>query len=222
MSDTIDFSKLVAFDDTLKFRLHAQQIVSQDDARITVEVHALVSTAQPEGEPLEQRIRAALNAFIRSDWSFSSIRRVGDAVGFERVALYAATRAPISEIHNLEERARNASREGLSLKSPKVNHGIPVHRVNETVAALRAQIVEDVKREIVSLTQRTERTWRLGEIVFGTGDIRSEYRTGKGAYRSADEEMADLLSGADDDPRMNSAERISLVADITLRSRPQS
>jgi hypothetical protein len=219
MSDTIDFSKLVSLDDTLRFRLQAQQIVHQEDARISVEVHALVSTAQPEGEPLEQRIRAALNTFIRSDWSFSSIRRVGDAVGFERVALYAATRTPIGEIHNLEERARSASREGLSLKEPKVNYGVPVQRVNDAVTQLRAQIIEDAKREIVSINKLTGRTWRIGDIVFGMGDVRSEHRTGKGAYRSEDDEMADLLGGDTTDPRMTSAERISLVADVTLRSR---
>ncbi|MFN7219305.1 MAG: hypothetical protein ACK5UX_01530 [Burkholderiales bacterium] len=219
MPDTIDFSKLVNLDDTLRFRLQAQQIVHQEDARISVEVHALVSTAQPEGEPLEQRIRAALNTFIRSDWSFSSIRRVGDAVGFERVALYAATRTPIAEIHNLEERARTASREGLSLKEPKVNYGVPVQRVNDAVTQLRAQIIEDAKREIIALNKLTGRTWRIGDIVFGMGDVRSEHRTGKGAYRSEDDEMADLLGGDTADPRMTSAERISLVADVTLRSR---
>lgn len=219
MSDTIDFSKLVNLDDTLRFRLHAQQIVHQEDARITVEVHALVSTAQPEAEPLEQRIRAALNTFIRSDWSFSSIRRVGDAVGFERVALFASTRTRIAEIHNLEERARSASREGLSLKDPKVNYGLPVQRVNDTVAQLRTQIVEAAKREMLSLSDLTGRIWRIGDIAFGIGDVRSEYRTGKGAYRSEDDEMADLMSGDTTDPRMTSAERISLVADVTLRSR---
>jgi hypothetical protein len=55
--------------------------------------------------------------------------------------------------------------------------------------------------------------------VFGMGDVRIEHRTGKGAYRSEDDEMADLLGGDTADPRMTSAERISLVADVTLRSR---
>jgi hypothetical protein len=42
-------------------------------------------------------------------------------------------------------------------------------------------------------------------------------RTGKGAYRVSDDVIADLFSESDE-AGMTSAERISLVADVTLRA----
>ena len=217
MSDIAKLAELLQPDDTLRFKLFAQKAIVQEDARITVEVHALVSTSQTDRKSLEQKIRAALTAFISADWSFSTIQRGGEAVGFERVTLNASARVAIAEIYNLEERARQASTEGLSLREPKISYAIPSQRVNETVEELRHQIVEDAKRQINEFDQLTGRSWRIGDIAFGILDNRGEYRSSKGAYRVSDDAIADLFSEADD-AGIISAERISLVADVTLRS----
>jgi len=217
MSDFTNLAELIRPDDTLRFKLFAQKVIVQEDARITVEVHALVSTSQNDRKSLEQKIRSALNSFISAEWAFSTIQRGGEAVGYERVTLNASTRIPIAEVYNLEERTRQASTEGLSLREPKINYSIPSQRVSETVQELRRQIVEDTKRQIADFDQITGRIWRIGDIAFGLWDNRGEYRTGKGAYRASDEAIADLFSDQDD-AGMTSAERISLVADVTLRS----
>jgi hypothetical protein len=217
MSDITSIAELIRPDDTLRFKLFAQKVIVQEDARITVEVHALVSTAQNDRKSLEQKIRSALNSLISAEWAFSTIQRGGEAVGYERVTLNASTRVAISEVYNLEERARQASTEGLSLREPKINYSIPSQRVSETVQELRRQIVEDAKQQIADFDQMTGRTWRIGDIAFGLWDNRGEYRTGKGAYRASDDAIADLFSETDD-AGMTSAERISLVADVTLRS----
>ena len=217
MSDIAKLAELFQPEDTLRFKLFAQKAIVQEDARITVEVHALVSTSQTDRKSLEQKIRAALTALISADWSFSTIQRGGEAVGFERVTLNASARVAIAEIYNLEERARQASTEGLSLREPKISYAIPSQRVNETVEELRRQIVDDAKRQINEFDQLTGRHWRIGDIAFGILDNRGEYRSSKGAYRASDVAIADLFSEADD-AGMTSAERISLVADVTLRS----
>ena len=217
MSDITSLAELLRQDDSLRFKLFAQKVIVQEDARITVEVHSLVSTAQNDRKSLEQRIRAALNSFIAADWAFSTIQRGGEAVGYERVTLNASARIPLPEVYNLEERARQASAEGLSLKEPKINYSLPSQRVTDTVQELRGKIVEDAKRQIEEFNQMTGRTWRIGDIAFGLWDNRGEYRTGKGAYRVSDDAIADLLSEADD-AGMTSAERITLVADVTLRA----
>jgi hypothetical protein len=217
MSDTASLAELLRQDDTLRFKLFAQKVLVQEDARITVEVHSLVSTSQNDRKSLEQRIRAALNAFIPADWAFSTIQRGGEAVGYERVTLNASARIAIAEVYNLEERARQASAEGLSLKEPKINYSLPSQRVTDTVQELRRKIVDDAKRQIEEFDESTGRTWRIGDIAFGLWDNRGEYRTGKGAYRASDDAIADLLSEADD-AGMTSAERITLVADVTLRA----
>jgi hypothetical protein len=217
MSDLAKLVELIRPDDTLRFKLFAQKVIVQEDARITVEVHSLVSTSNTDRKALEQKIRDALDDFIKADWAFSTIKRGGEAVGYERVTLNASTRIPVSEVYNLEERARQASTEGLSLKDPQINYSIPSARVTQTVQELRMQIVNDAKGQIEVLNQATGRSWRIGDIGFGLQDNKSEYRTGKGAYRASDDAIADLFSESDE-AGMTSAERITLLADVTLRS----
>lgn len=79
------------------------------------------------------------------------------------------------------------------------------------------QIIEDAKRQIEVIDKATGRKWRIGDIGFGLQDSRSEMRTGKGAYRVSDDAIADLFSESDE-AGMTSAERITLVADVTLRT----
>ena len=45
MSDINTLAELIRPDDTLRFKLFAQKAIVQDDARITVEVHALVRSS---------------------------------------------------------------------------------------------------------------------------------------------------------------------------------
>ena len=103
------------------------------------------------------------------------------------------------------------------MREPRVSYALTSQRVNETVEELRRRIVEDAKRQIMEFDQLTGRNWRIGEITFGICDNRSEVRSGKGAYRVSDDAIADLFSEADD-AGMTSAERISLVAEVTLRA----
>lgn len=73
-------------------------------------------------------------------------------------------------MYNLEERARQASSEGLSLKEPKINYSLPSQRVTDTVQDLRRKIVEDAKRQIAEFNETTGRIWRIGDIAFGLWD----------------------------------------------------
>lgn len=205
-------------DDYLRYRLVASRTLAQEDARIRVDVTALVSTGQTDQVELERRIRGALMSFVAAEWSFSAIRRLGEAVGFERLCLQASARVPNREIYNLEERARRASTEGLALGAPKVDYRLPSKRVNEIVQELRAEIVQEVKHHIEQFRQLTGRSWRIGDIVFGAWDPRDEFRTTKGAYRSTSgsEEVAYLAEA--EEQGIFGTERITLVAEVSLRA----
>jgi hypothetical protein len=211
-------AELIRRDDTLRFKLFAQKVIVQEDVRIAVQVHALVSTAQNDSKILEQRIRAALNTFIAADWAFSTIQRDGESVGYERVTLRASARISLADIHSLEERARQASTEGLSLRHPSLNYSLPSQVVTDTVQELRRNIVDDAQRQIAEFDRMTGRVWRIGDIAFGLREQPSSQRTEKGAFRVSDDAIADLYS-AGDDAGMTSAERITLVAEVTLRAR---
>ncbi|NMG31765.1 hypothetical protein [Aromatoleum evansii] len=179
MTEKQMLADLVRPDDTLRFKLFAQKTITQEDARLTVEVNALVSTAEQTPNALQQRICGALARLIDAEWAFSAIQRGGEAVGYERVKLTASARIPITEIYNLEERARQASTEGLSLREPTVSYALPSARVTAAVQALRLEILEDVKHQLVEFSAATGRSWRIGDIAFGVRDSRSEIRAEK-------------------------------------------
>lgn len=219
MSAPLSNLQLVKSDDTLRFKLFAQKVIVQSDARLTVDVHALMATQQHSIEGMEKTIRNALNVFIESDWAFSTIKRGGDDVGFERISLTASSRVALDEIYNLEERARAASTEGLSLKDPRVNYSLPSALISETVEGLRKAILEDALRQVEAFKQITSRSWRIGDISFGTQDNCEEPRFSKGGYRGSDETVVDLWENCDE-AGMASAERITLLADVTLCASP--
>ncbi len=209
-------------DDEIAYRLVVQKTIEQDDVRVSVPVTALVSTVGLDQRALDGRIRAALNRFLEADWVFSLVRRDGEAVGYERVTLTGWTRVPHAQIFNLVERARRASEEGLSLGEPAVDYSLPAKRLNTIAHELRGELMLQVQRQLADYATWTGRKWRVGQITLGTSSELSARRTSKGIYSSEDDLMMSL-SIADGDDRgrgVTGAERVSLVADVTLRSIP--
>lgn len=211
--------RIIKTEDTLRFKLFAQKIIPQSDARLTVEVHTLISGQLKGGAAVEQQIRAVLSSFVEAEWAFSTIKRTSDAAGYERLQLNASARVAISEIHNLENRARLASVEGISLRSPEVNYSLPSEKISDTVQELRRTIIQDAMRQTEEVESITARNWRIGDIVFGARENREEERFSKGGYRSSNEDIADLWADCAE-AGMASAERITLIAEVTLCTPP--
>jgi len=202
-------------DDSLRYRVIAQRTLAQDTVRISVHVALLVSAAQTDQAELQRKIRDALGHFIPgADWVFASLRREANpTVGFEQVNVKASARIPSAQNYNLKDHARRASREGLTLSGAMVDYSLPVSLVNQVVHELRGEVIESVLQEISGFEQQTGRKWRIGDIEFGIGGRDDEY-TAKGARRSTGYE--DLLDP--DGEGLSGSERISLVAEVTLRA----
>jgi len=206
--------------DTLRFRFRVQKSIPQDDLRIGVKVVALVTAGERGGLALEGRVRDTLKAFVNVDWSFSRVARTTDASGYERVELRAFSRIPIAENFNLEERARAASREGMVLSSPTTDYSLSRSRVDEAMEQLRLEVILRAEQQAGTISQRTGRPWRVGDIVFGVADWSESAgrMTSKGGFRQAEDEP--FSDGLDDDESSGLApsERVTLIAAITLKS----
>lgn len=202
-------------DDTLRYRTIAQRTLAQETVCVSIHVALLVSATQTDQVELQKQIREVLNRFIPGvDWVFSTLHRdANSTVGFELIRVKATARIPSAQNFNLTERARRASREGLTLSGATVDYSLPVSQVNKVVHELRGEIVGTVLREVVDFEKQTGRKWRIGDIEFGIGSRDDEY-TAKGAHRSSGYE--DLLDP--DGNGLSGAERISLVAEVTLRA----
>lgn len=206
-------------DDTLRYRAIAQRTLAQETVCVSVSVALLVSAAQTDQAALQRQIREALGRFIPNvDWVFSTLhRQANPTVGFEQINLRASARIPSAENCNLNERTRRASREGLTLSGAQVDYSLPVSLVNKVVHELRGEIVSTVLSELADFERQTGRKWRIGDIEFGIAGHGDEY-TAKGARRSTGYE--DLLDP--DGEGLSGAERISLIAEITLRALVES
>lgn len=200
--------------DTLRFRVQVEKSLPQETVRIGVRVLAIVRGSDRDAAALESRVREALGQFIAASWALSRIERSAEAAGYERVELRATTRVSAAENHNLEERANAASREGLKLDSPAVSYSLSSEKIGEVVDELRLAALARVQTQVEAINRQTGRAWRIGDVLFGTGDYRA---TSKGAYR--DDSIGQLLDSMEDDPpALQAAERVVLLAAVTLKS----
>lgn len=200
--------------DTLRFRVQVEKSLAQETVRIGVRVIAIVRGSDRDSVAIEGRVRDALGQFIAVPWALSRIERSAEAAGYERVQLQAVTRVSAAENHNLDERANAASREGLKLNEPVVSYGLSSDKIGEVVDELRLAALARVQTQVEAINRQTGRAWRIGDVLFGTGDYRA---TSKGAYR--DDNISQLIDNLDDDtPVLHAAERVVLLAAVTLKS----
>ena len=202
---------------TLRYRTMAQKGVRRETVRVAVGVISLVSSGHADSSTIEQRVHAALNAFIRADWLLSSPQRSSDTAGYERVTFTATTRVPQGENYNLAERARQASAEGLSLQKPEASYVIPAGVINQAVQDLRLQILAEAQQQAEQFATRSGQKWELADIAYGVHAEDFGHRSGKGAYRSEFDDILDNMDGEQNE-KDASAERVRVFADIVLRA----
>ncbi len=204
--------------DTLRYRAMAHKTLAQEDVRVVAQVVALVRPAERDQAALERRIRDALGAFVAGEWTFSRIERQGDA-GFERVTLAASARVKASENYDLAERARLASREGLTIASPRADYALSRERIDAVFDELRLEILQRVARQAEQISAATQRHWRLGDIAFGAeAGALGRAHTAKGAFRDEGDEFFARIDDVDPERVLAGSERITLVASVVLKS----
>jgi hypothetical protein len=206
-------------DDTLRYKVLVTKAVPQDTVRISVDVAALARPDEPTDEVMAGRIRPALERFIRGDWMLSGLERNVDAVGFERLSLRATARVPFSENLNLVDRARVASQEGLSISTPGVDRALAPDKVAVVVRNLWFQVSEHVNTHMPQFERLTGRRWRIGDIEYGLPERGGDRPRLKGAHR---EEEDQFWAETDDAAALQGAERVSLIALVTLRANAAS
>lgn len=204
-------------DDTLRYTVLVTKAVAQETVRINVSVTVLARPDETIDAVLAERVRPALQNFIRGEWMVSGLERQGDAVGFERVSLRAATRVAFAENFNLTERARLASLNGLSIVDPEVDRALAPDKVAAIVKDLWFQVIERVKEHVEHFDRLTGRRWRIGDVEYGVPERGGERQSMKGARRADAEQF---WASTDDAGTLQGAERVSLVARVTLRAEP--
>jgi hypothetical protein len=206
-------------DDTLSYKVYVAKAVPRGDVAITVNLQMVASTSDNDINTINARLKNVLLDFIGADWRFVGHTREGPAPGYEKIAVQAIAKVSAEENRNLEERARKASRDGIEFGGVAVKRTLPQDHVNQIVKELWFDAVRKVQEHLREFEQASGRRWRIGDIVFGVPDGGRQNRPYvKGGYREdATESLADLVESG-----LSGAEKISLIAEVTLKSaRPQ-
>ncbi len=203
-------------DDTIHYRISVSKVVPLIDVTVTAVVELMVQITD-QNEDLDAKVHSALRDFIPVDWEILDQNRSGATPGYERIILKVLAKVPSEQNRNLEERARKANREGLELSDISVKRARPQDDVNQIMKGLWFDAVSRVREHLTDFNKVSGREWRIGEITLGVAPHVQVTRSLKGGYR---EEIDDVVS----DPMtsaLSGAEKVSMVADVTLKSRVQ-
>jgi hypothetical protein len=202
-------------DDTLRYKVSVSKAVAQDTVRVISTITVLVNPQETTEKVLGERVQGVLNDFINGDWVISDLDRRADAAGYERITMKASARVSFAENFNLSDRARTANREGISISDTEVNRSASPEKVKLVVKELWFKIIEYINGQIPQFNALTGREWRIGDVEYGQPDRGGEQRYSKGSTRS---EVDQFFSESDDPSVKQGGERISLVANVTLRA----
>ena len=201
-------------DDTISYKIYVAKAVPLADVTVTAQLVLMVSN-RDENLDLDSRIRGALKDFIDTDWTLLEQERSSATPGFERIQLKAMAKVPAKENRKLEERAAGANREGLEFGHVHVSRNLPQDQANQIIKELWFEAVEKVTAHLGEFNRASGRTWRVGDITLGVpGGGRQSGRPSKGGFiEDPDEPLGKFMESG-----LSGAEKISLTADVTLRS----
>lgn len=214
----IDMSTLTSLqlptDDTISYKIYVAKAVPLTDVSVTAQLEMMVSN-RDDNQDLDSRIFGALNDFIDTDWTLLEQKRSSATPGFERVSLKAMAKIPAKEDRKLEERAARANREGLEFGQIQVSRNLPQEQANQIIKELWFEAVEKATGHLDEFNRVSGRQWRLGDVTLGVpGGGRSSGRPIKGGYvDDADEPLGKFMESG-----LSGVEKVSLTADVTLRS----
>lgn len=206
-------------DDTINYKIYVAKAVPMTDVNVTANLELMVSN-RDENPDVDSRILGALRDFIDTDWTLLEQQRISATPGYERISLKARAKISSNENRNLDERAARANREGLEFGSVQVSRNLPQDQANQIIKELWFEAVEKVSAHIHDFNKASGRVWRLGDITLGVpGSGRATGRMTKGGYvEEADEPLGKFMETG-----LSGVEKVSLTAEVTLRSqRPTS
>jgi|APTNR8051073442_1049403.scaffolds.fasta_scaffold12469_1 hypothetical protein len=201
-------------DDAISYKIFVAKAVPVADVTITAHLTLMVSN-RDESQDTDNRIRSALTDFIDTEWTILTPERSSATPGFERINVKAIAKISSTENRNLDERAARANREGLEFDHVRVNRTLPQEQANQIIKELWFEAVEKVTAHLADFNRVSRRQWRIGDVALGApGTGRTSRRLNKGGYQEElDEPLTELMESC-----LTGVEKISLTADVTLRS----
>lgn len=207
--------------DTIQLTLNAEQTVVNATIKVIAQIAALVQPTQTDAE-LRAEIRATMQKLIPdAEWQFSNLARGTDASGVERVTLTATTRVSEEQNSNLDNRARDASRPGLTITNVRVDSSIPQHMLDKARQDLRLDLLAKARDEVAKINEvmgedpLSFQTYRVATVDFDSVAADHSNVRIKGAVMAA-AAATSYGSGFSDEGVLGNAQKLTMTANITL------
>lgn len=207
--------------DTIDLELTREHTVVNETVKVVAHIAALV-TAQDDAA-LRAELRDTMNRLIAgAEWQFSNMNRATDATGIERLTVTATARVSEKENSNLDGRAKQVSRPGLTISGVSVDTSIPRAQLDKAAADLRVELLTAAKEEAIRLSAvfavlpGSDGAYRVHSVNFHSGggfDISNN--RGQMKAMIAATSYGTGFGGSDDDA-LGNAQKITMSANVRL------
>lgn len=211
-------------DDRVTFDLTAEDWVTTQTARVSVNVNAAVAGAGVA--TARKDMQKAVEDLAKGEWRLTSFNRGEDSSGLERWNAVYEARLPESALGGLHDAAKKVSRAGMQLTILDVDFSPTLAEIEAARAALRVQLYKQINDQLAALnTVLPARSYRISEIDFSTSAPMSTpvmptmaLRKSGGAGSSAVAEIAVTSS----DVSMERAQKLVMSARVVFAALPQT
>lgn len=197
---------------TIIFSLSSEKTLTNNTVKITAVVVATIDGTQTTNENVATQVSGLLNTFIPdAEWTFSNPQRSTDPSGFESARYTASTRVSEEINQNLQARADEASRPGLSIIQNVPDYSIPQRDIEQAISDLRVVILKEATAEAKKLSEAAGTKYAIGELNFNP--IVEYGNNARGITISA-------MASAESAPRggFGHSQKVSVTANVTLFS----
>ena len=208
--------------DTVEFAVRADETVINNTVKLVATVVAMVAGDITE-EALRSDVKSTMKKLVDADWQFANMQRNADDSGFERVTLNASVRVPETENYNLDNRAKEASRRGLSITQVDVDTSVPQTMLDEAESKLRITLIQKVRAETDKLEAviGTKDGYRIHQLKFAPvqtintrGASSNQYMLSASASSSVSK--TSYGTGFNDDETLGNASKLSMQVTVIL------
>ncbi len=150
----------------ITLNLSAEQWVATKSALVTIGINASVSDHGLD--KVQDEVLQKLNQLSdKGEWHIVTFNRSLDQSGLERVQMSAQARLPSTALSNLRDKAKSTSKPGETFTLDDVQFTPSEDELREANAALRSQIYQQAKDEIVRITKLTpEQKYSIHDVNF--------------------------------------------------------
>jgi hypothetical protein len=156
--------------DKVSFSLAEKQWVETSNAKVTVNVNAVLSAealSKARGKIVSQLVKIA-----SGDWHITKFYRSQDSSGLEKLTVLAEARVESSELSALNQKAKSASTPGMTYKIQGIAFSPSFAEEQKAKEALRQKLYQKIQSEISLLNSAfKEQHYTISKVLFSTGEL---------------------------------------------------